>query len=110
MSFSRSRRPSAYVFFVAFEPKKQQIVGRCAAAVLEVAGALASLLSIDSFSTRVLYNGFLKIVSTVNATIAGTNPVGGGRLTTVFENPNVFFRCDRHLYSAFIGTCERREA
>lgn len=86
-----------YVFFVAFEPKKQQIVGRCAATVLELAGALASLLSVDSFSTRVLYNGFLKIVSTVNTTIAGTDPVSGGRLLTIFENPNVF--------SGAVGIC-----
>lgn len=86
-----------FIFLAAFEPKKQRIVGCCAATVLELAGAIASLLSIDSFSTRVLYNGFLKIVSTVNATIAETNPVGGGRLWTIFENPNVF--------SGAIGIC-----
>lgn len=86
-----------FIFLAAFEPKKQQIVGRCAATVLELAGALASLLSIDSFSTRVLYNGFLKIFSTVNATIAGTDPVSGGRLWTIFENPNVF--------SGAVGIC-----
>ena len=86
-----------FVFLAAFEPKKQRIVGRCAATVLELAGALASLLSIDSFSTRVLYNGFLKIISTVNASIAGTDPVSGGRLWTIFENPNVF--------SGAVGIC-----
>lgn len=86
-----------FIFLAAFEPRKQRIVGRCAATVLELAGALASLLSIDSFSTRVLYNGFLKIVSTVNTTIAGTDPVSGGRLWTIFENPNVF--------SGAVGIC-----
>lgn len=86
-----------FIFLAAFEPKKQRIVGRCAATVLELAGALASLLSIDSFSTRVLYNGFLKIISTVNASIAGTDPVSGGRLWTIFENPNVF--------SGAVGIC-----
>ncbi len=86
-----------FIFLAAFEPKKQRIIGRCAATVLELAGALASLLSIDSFSTRVLYNGFLKIISTVNATIAGTDPVSGGRLWTIFENPNVF--------SGAVGIC-----
>lgn len=86
-----------FIFLAAFEPKKQRIVGRCAAIVLEIVGALASLLSIDSFSTRVLYNGFLKIVSTVNTTIAGTDPVSSGRLLTIFENPNVF--------SGAVGIC-----
>lgn len=86
-----------YICFVAFEPKKRQRVGHCAAIALEAAGALASLISIDSISTRVLYNGFLKFVSAVNASVKTIEPNGGGRLTTIFENPNVF--------SGAVGIC-----
>ena len=88
-----------FIYFVAFEPKKQQqTAGRCAAVVLEAAGALASLISIDSISTRVLYDGAMKVTSIVNASMAEVSAISGdNRINTIFENPNVF--------SGAIGIC-----
>lgn len=72
------------------EPERDAVhTGRCAAAVLEVSGALAGLFSIDMVSTRWLYNGLCGLIEALGVPF-GSEALQGQRLKTVFENPNVF--------------------
>lgn len=72
------------------EPERDApYAGRCAAVVLEVSGALASLFSIDMVSTRWLYNGLCGLIQALGVPF-GNEALQGQRLRTIFENPNVF--------------------
>lgn len=72
------------------EPERDApCAGRCAAVVLEVSGALASLFSIDMVSTRWLYNGLCGLIRALGVPF-GNEALQGQRLRTIFENPNVF--------------------
>lgn len=72
------------------EPERDApYAGRCAAVVLEVSGALAGLFSIDMVSTRWLYNGLCGLIQSLGVPF-GNEALQGQRLTTIFENPNVF--------------------
>ena len=72
------------------EPERDApYAGRCAAVVLEVSGALASLFSIDMVSTRWLYNGLCGLIQALGVPF-GNEALQDQRLRTILENPNVF--------------------
>lgn len=81
------------LLLTAAEPERQGRTGRCAAAVLEVSGALASLVSIDMVSTQLLYKLLNALTAPLGAPVMLTEVLQEQRLKTVFENPNVFAGC-----------------
>lgn len=81
------------LLLTALEPEREHRTGRCAAVVLEVTGALAALFSIDTVSTRVLYNLLATLTSELGAPMILGSVLQEQRLKTIFENPNVFAGC-----------------
>ena len=81
------------LLLTALEPEREHRTGRCAAVVLEVTGALAALFSIDTVSTRVLYNLLATLTSELGAPMILSSVLQEQRLKTIFENPNVFAGC-----------------
>ena len=81
------------LLLTAAEPERQGRTGRCAATVLEVSGALASLVSIDMVSTQLLYKLLNALTAPLGAPVMLTEVLQEQRLKTVFENPNVFAGC-----------------
>ena len=63
------------------------------ASVLETAGALASLVSIDMVSTQLLYKLLNGLTAPLGAPVMLENVLQEQRLKTIFENPNVFAGC-----------------
>lgn len=83
---------SMALLLVGCEPQRGERTGRCAATVLEIAGALAGLCSIDMVSTRWLSGGLSALVQSLGGYL-GEDALQGQRLKTIFENPNVFAGC-----------------
>ena len=81
------------LLLTALEPERPGRTGRCAATVLETAGALASLVSIDMVSTQLLYKLLNALTAPLGAPVLLENVLQGQRLRTIFENPNVFAGC-----------------
>ena len=81
------------LLLTAAEPERPGRTGRCAATVLEVSGALASLVSIDMVSTQLLYKLLNALTAPLGAPVMLTEVLQEQRLKTVFENPNVFAGC-----------------
>lgn len=81
------------LLLTALEPERPGRTGRCAATVLETAGALASLVSIDMVSTQLLYKLLNALTAPLGAPVLLENVLQGQRLKTIFENPNVFAGC-----------------
>ena len=81
------------LLLTAAEPERQGRTGRCAATVLETAGALASLISIDMVSTQLLYKLLNALTAPLGAPVMLTDVLQEQRLKTIFENPNVFAGC-----------------
>ena len=81
------------LLLTALEPERPGRTGRCAATVLETAGALASLVSIDMVSTQLLYKLLNALTAPLGAPVLLQNVLQGQRLKTIFENPNVFAGC-----------------
>ncbi len=72
------------------EPERGEVrTGRCAATVLEVAGALASFFSIDMVSTTWFYNALCGLIHALGVPF-GNAALSGDRLNSIFENCNVF--------------------
>ena len=81
------------LLLTAAEPERQGRTGRCAATVLETAGALASLISVDMVSTQLLYKLLNALTAPLGAPVMLTDVLQEQRLKTIFENPNVFAGC-----------------
>mgnify|MGYP004652277413 FL=1 len=81
------------LLLTALEPERPGRTGRCAATVLETAGALASLVSIDMVSTQLLYKLLNALTAPLGAPVLLENVLQEQRLKTIFENPNVFAGC-----------------
>lgn len=81
------------LLLTALEPERPGRTGRCAATVLETAGALASLVSIDMVSTQLLYKLLNALTAPLGAPVLLGNVLQEQRLKTIFENPNVFAGC-----------------
>lgn len=81
------------LLLTALEPERPGRTGRCAATVLETAGALASLVSIDMVSTQLLYKLLNGLTAPLGAPVMLENVLQEQRLKTIFENPNVFAGC-----------------
>ena len=81
------------LLLTAAEPERPGRTGRCAATVLEVSGALASLVSIDMVSTQLLYKLLNALTAPLGAPVMLAEVLQEQRLKTVFENPNVFAGC-----------------
>ena len=81
------------LLLTALEPERPGRTGRCAATVLETAGALASLVSIDMVSTQLLYKLLNGLTAPLGAPVLLENVLQEQRLKTIFDNPNVFAGC-----------------
>lgn len=84
---------SMALLLTAAEPAREHRTGRCAATVLETAGALAALFSIDAVSTQVLYKLLNGMTTALGAPLTLRSLLQEQRLKTIFENPNVFAGC-----------------
>ena len=78
------------LLLTALEPERPGRTGRCAATVLETAGALVSLVSIDTVSTQLLYKLMVSFTAQFGASMQLNTLLQEQRLKTIFENPNVF--------------------
>lgn len=64
------------------------------ACVMEVAAAIAALLSIDLLSTRILSGAVLAVLEKLDPYYSNLTAVEAGvRLTSIFEKPNIFAGC-----------------
>ncbi|MBR1496309.1 MAG: O-antigen ligase family protein [Oscillospiraceae bacterium] len=79
------------VILLSAAPGRGKRPGIWIASVLEIAAALASLVSMDLLSTHVLSGAFQKLMEHFTSDYAGLSGVEAGvRMTSVFLNPNVF--------------------
>lgn len=84
---------SLALLLTAAEPERGHRTGRCAATVLETAGALAALFSIDTVSTQLLYKLLDSMTTALGSPLMLRTLLQEQRLKTVFENPNIFAGC-----------------
>ena len=82
------------MILLAVAPRRGQDAGRWMAGALAGCSALAGLVSIDLISPRVLSGLFLRLLGGASADYATLSGLEVGvRMTSVFENPNVFAGC-----------------
>ncbi|MCG4707652.1 O-antigen ligase family protein [Flavonifractor plautii] len=82
------------LFLLAIAPGKGVQPGRWIATLLETCAALASLVSIDMLSTRWISTPVLALLERFTQDYSALSGVEAGvRMTSIFENPNVFAGC-----------------
>mgnify|MGYP007025179940 CR=1 FL=1 len=82
------------LFLLAIAPGKGVRPGRWIATLLETCAALASLVSIDMLSTRWISTPVLALLERFTQDYSALSGVEAGvRMTSIFENPNVFAGC-----------------
>lgn len=82
------------IFMLAATPGEGAAPGRRIASVLEGCTALAGLFSIDLLSTHLLSTPFLKLMIRFCEEYTAIDGVEiGTRMTSIFQNPNVFAGC-----------------
>ncbi len=85
---------SCVIVLLALANGRRDRLGRGFATVLEGTAALAGLVSIDLFSTRLLSTPVLSLLGLFTQDYAVLNPVEAGvRMNSLFTNPNVFSGC-----------------
>ena len=85
---------SCVIVLLALANGRWDRLGRGFATVLEGTAALAGLVSIDLFSTRLLSTPVLSLLGLFTQDYAVLNPVEAGvRMNSLFTNPNVFSGC-----------------
>lgn len=83
-----------FVLVLAFGRRGAKDMGRTSGTAVEVGAALASLLSIDFISTRVLSSIFFLFMGMFTQNYEGMPGIEVGvRMTSIFENPNIFAGC-----------------
>lgn len=83
-----------FVLILALSKENGQETGRRAAMLLEGCTAFAGLFSIDLISTRILsgaVQAFLEMFTTAYSQLTGVE--AGVRMTSFFDNPNIFAGC-----------------
>ena len=83
-----------FVLILVLEKDEETEIGLRAAMLLEGCTAFAGLFSIDLISTRVLsgaLQGFLGLFTTAFSQLSGVE--AGVRMTSFFDNPNIFAGC-----------------
>lgn len=82
------------VILLTAAPEGKERGTRWVATVLETSSAIASLVSIDLLSTRVLSSAVLRLLGEFTPDYADIGGVEAGvRMTSLFANPNVFAGC-----------------
>ena len=79
------------LFLTALAPGEGQTAGRWMATALSAFAAVAGLVSIDLFSTRLISSPILACLGAISPGYEGLSGVEVGvRMTSIFGNPNVF--------------------
>lgn len=87
---------SVFLLFFLIERKmsengSRQSCGRFAASSFEAAASIASIISIDLVSTRIISGIFTSVAGLISSGYAADSGLEiGSRITSVYQNPNVF--------------------
>lgn len=78
------------VLILVLEPRRGSLTGRAAGTMLEVAAASAALISVDSFTTRILLRVLQVIMTMFTDSYADFEAIVGNRMVSIFTNANLF--------------------